>query len=294
MFAASASSTPGPSSMTARRARPRSSSTLTRTRVPPGVCTSAFSSRIRRDLQEALLVRDREDGPGASTSRSCSALDRHGRELRCRRCATLVERDCFPVEVDVTGVQTGDRAARSRASPAAAPARAWSSGTRGAFPRPTPRRRATRESRRARKRRSQLVRRVRDELTAGVVELSRAGPAAFARTRVRARPPRPGRCPRPARRTSRWRCGRLRARTGGFGVRTPTRARSRPRTRAPGRRRPRSEPALDEAHVARAPSERGGQQQHRSVAPDGTATSAYRTPSRVTVERRGGEITGRR
>ena len=76
-----------------------------RTCVPPGVCTSAFSSRIlaicNRRCSSAIARTDR----GASNLEVVPALERNGRELRRGGSRHLVEGDGLAVEVYVPGVQ---------------------------------------------------------------------------------------------------------------------------------------------------------------------------------------------
>ena len=86
-------------------------------------------------------------------------------------------------------------------------------------------------------RRAQLVRRVRDELAPGALEVLEPA-AASARTRPRARRARLARDRRPARRSARRRCARRRARAAGSGARAARRRHSR----QPARRRARSGP----------------------------------------------------
>ena len=58
-----------------------------------------------RDLERALLVRDRDDGQRRVHFELVSALERNGGELRCCRLRHLVQGHDGPVEVDMARVE---------------------------------------------------------------------------------------------------------------------------------------------------------------------------------------------
>ena len=170
---------PGPSSSTSSR-RARVGVRPQRHPRPGGVCTSALSTsarpicsmrssspraigRPRRPVERwLLLLGDR----GNSSATSCATAPRS-----TGSCSTRIR----------PASRRRGRAGRWRASPAARPARASSRGTPAASPRRALVRHQLQEAAEREERRAQLVRGVRDELSARAVELLEPDAHAFER-----------------------------------------------------------------------------------------------------------------
>src|SRR6478735_7200933 len=97
---------PGPSLATVRVARLPSRALLTRTVVPAGVCTSAFSSRMR-PIWRARSVSPSATTPSSrATSSGCETVDA-GAELRAQVVDELAEVDRLGRDRQPAGVEPG-------------------------------------------------------------------------------------------------------------------------------------------------------------------------------------------